>query len=356
MYAPLERRDPLCDEALSIAIQLDEPYVLVDVSHPALACGWGRARTMAAVNAILDRVATSELDPGHCYTRAAVRRHASILAGDFERARLDLAEVRRLVNETPWPFRHFVQQMATAGDAFTRGLLEDAEALGQHAFDFGQTAGQPDAAFLYGALLGLIRRDQGRPGELIELFLSFVAQWRDRPGLPLVHAATAFLGAETDRSSEARRLVKHEAARDFAAPEFNPSSVEYLTLLGDACATLGMTEEGAELYERIAPHHEEVTYDSIFVIGTVGHTLGRLARLLGRQEEAAHHLHQAEQLAERMGAPLFVARIRADQASLALAAGYSQQAQQLVQSAVRIAASHNAGGVERYARAALAIG
>ena len=316
MYAPLERRDPLCDEALSIATELDEPYVLVDVSHPAVACGWGRATTMAAVNTILDRVATSELDPGRRYTCAVVRRHVSMLAGDFERARLASAEARRLVNETPWPYRRFILQVTEAGDAFTRGRLEDAETLGQQAFDLGQATGQPDSAFLYGALLGLIRRDQGRPGEVVELLLSFVAEWRDQPGLPHVHAATAFLGAETDRSSEARRLVKHEAARGFAAPEFNPSSVEYLTLLGDACATLGMTEEGAELYERIAPHHDEVTYDSIFVIGTVAHTLGRLARLLGRQEKATHHLHHAEQLAERMGAPLFVARVRADRASL----------------------------------------
>jgi class 3 adenylate cyclase/tetratricopeptide (TPR) repeat protein len=356
MYAPLERRDPLCDEALSIATKLDEPYVLVDVSHPVVACGWGRATTMATVNTILDRVATSELDPGRRYTCAVVRRHVSMLAGDFERAHLASAEANRLVNETPWPYRLFILQVVDAGDAYTQGLLEDAERLGQQAFDFGQAAGQPDAAFLYGALLGLIRRDQGRSDEVIELFLNFVAEWRDRPGLPHVHACTAFLGAETDRTSEARRLVKHEAARDFAAPEFNPSSVEYLTLLADACATLGMTEEGAELYERIAPHHEEVTYDSIFVIGTVAHTLGRLARLLGRQEEATHHLRHAEQLAERMGAPLFVARARADRASLALAAGNSLQAQQLVQSAVRIATTHNAAGVELYARAALAAG
>ena len=60
------------------------------------------------------------------------------------------------------------------------GSIDEAEALAQRAAELGVAAGQPDALTIYGAKLVLIRYQQGRLSELVEL-MERAAE--DNPGI-----------------------------------------------------------------------------------------------------------------------------------------------------------------------------
>jgi hypothetical protein len=87
-----------------------------------------------------------------------------------------------------------------------------------------------------------------------------------------------------------------------------------MTVLADVIADVGDADRAGELYELLLPH-EAVNVVIGFAAacdGPVARALGRLAAVTGRG--SAQHFERALEIADRLGAPLLLSRIRRDRA------------------------------------------
>jgi len=110
------------------------------------------------------------------------------------------------------------------------------------------------------------------------------------------------------------------------------------------------------LYDLLLPYQGRVARTGFSYSGAVDRSLGRLATVLGQYDTATAYLAAAQQIHERMGAPLFLARTWADQATLALAradTSESRFAHELVERGIELAQRYNAPGVVQYVGHAL---
>ena len=125
----------------------------------------------------------------------------------------------------------------------------------QQAFEIGSGAGQPDAVLVYGAQISLIRRLQGRAGELIEMQEQAV---KANPLIPAWRAAVASTLCWLGRTEEAAAIVT-DAARDrFEHVSWETTRSAALALYADAAAQTGVTDAAAILYELIEPWADQV--------------------------------------------------------------------------------------------------
>jgi hypothetical protein len=128
----------------------------------------------------------------------------------------------------------------------------------------------------------------------------------ENPDIAGFRACLAQSYAETGQHDDARRMLRAEAA---TAWESVPRDVVWATalcLFGNVAATVGAKEEAAALLELLEPYVHLVATDGAHVYQPIALIAGRLATLLGRPEAGAW-LRQAEELARRFDAPVWLA-------------------------------------------------
>ena len=154
--------------------------------------------------------------------------------------------------------------------------------------------------------------------------------------------------SETGMSGEARDHL-HAAAR----VDFAPRDIAWGAAVGSygiAAAQLGDRESASALYPLLAPYDDQVAYTTANAWLTIAHHLGALARVGGRLELAERHLGLAAQLGERMGAPIWLARTRVEQARVrALAGAGPAELRPALESARETATRLGASGLDREA-------
>ena len=134
---------------------------------------------------------------------------------------------------------------SSSPDASTR-----AEALATEAFSLGVEAGETDALTWYGAHLAIIRYEQRRLGEIIDLVAGQVAE------LPLLPAWKAFYTTalcELDRREEARAVLDELARDDFGEIPFDLFWLLTLCFASDVCAQLADTDRAPLLRRQLEP-------------------------------------------------------------------------------------------------------
>jgi hypothetical protein len=180
--------------------------------------------------------------------------------------------------------------MRQAGRAILHGRYEEAELAGQRMLEAGGES--PDFVAGFGAQLLLIRRDQGRLGELDVLITS---QLSTAPQVPAWRVAKAVCDAELGRptraAQELRRLVasgRQELPRDWLW-------LLPMTLLADVCVAVGDEASGRLLIAALAPYEARVAVlgHGIATTGSVAGPLGRLEALIGDYRAAEDHLRLA---------------------------------------------------------------
>jgi hypothetical protein len=80
------------------------------------------------------------------------------------------------------------------------------------------------------------------------------------------------------------------------------------------------------LYERLLPYASQVVDTFATIGGSVARSLGRLATLLERYDDADAHFDRALAAHERLQAPFWIALTKLDRADLSLARGASGDA------------------------------
>jgi tetratricopeptide (TPR) repeat protein len=353
-FAPdRERRVAVADEALAVARRLDDPrtlcYVLGARSMPIWSpetLGERLAYTGESV-----RLADGLGDPLARFHALHWRGVALVQTGEIDELRRVVRRQRELAGRLGEPSARWLARYDEATVAAIAGRLADAERLAAEALEIATDSGQPDALSLYASQLTNIRYDQGRLAELQPMIAETAAE---NPGIPSFRALLALAYLEGELPIEAAELL---AAERLDVLPRDMTWLACIVLWALVCAAVGDAGRAETLYARLKPFSGQVVYTGISAWGDVDHALGRLATVAGRHEDAARHLGASTARYAAIGAPVWLARARLDEASLLLARegpGDRERARELLQRAEGEARRLGAAGIER--RAAILLG
>ena len=305
----------LSEEAVALAAQLGDDETLA----AALS---GRHVSLLHVEHLEERLEVSDRlvrladaagDPEREMQALQARIFDVLTAGDIPTARQLLERLGALARELRQPlFAHFVVGWRCTF-AQMDGRLEEAERLAGESFEMRRALGTQDAESVLAAQLFMIRRAQGRLGELLPAVLDAVerhpslAAWR--AALPLAHLAA---GDEQRARVELERLMAglHAVPRDFFW-------LAAMTLLAEASGKLRAAGPAEALYGALAPYASRwVQIGYAAGDGPVARSLGILAAARGDTQQASAHFEHALGLCAAAGAAAFEARATADLAGV----------------------------------------
>jgi tetratricopeptide (TPR) repeat protein len=158
-----------------------------------------------------------------------------------------------------------------------------------------------------------IRREQARGGEVEEMIRRVAESNPDRPGWGV---GLGLILADAGRVTEAQ---KHLDALGAAGFRDLPEDADWLPMtsqLGQLATLLEDAEHGATLYELLVPYGSTNIVRGVGVVclGPVARVLGRLAVLLGREDDARQHFQTALRIAATIRAPALLAHTQLDYA------------------------------------------
>ena len=304
-----DRRHRLSGEALAIARRSGDQSVLafalyahaVAINFPSTLAE--RLALTAEMEALGERSGSIETR----WTSAYHRFGALLESGDIVRSEQMLARMRGLIPKLRQPYFNWATSLAGSMLCVMRGA-PDAEQQVSAAFELGRAGGQPDAYMLHHAQLFVIRRDQGRYGELVEPLRQFV---QAQPHLPVWGATLAGLYCETDELDQARAQVAMLAANGYRLPvDWTwPSAV---MSLGQVASDLGDQALAEHFYPQLQKVAGQVGVTAIGLIcyGSLARLGGLLAACLRRWDEADRYFGEAEAMNERIGARPYLVRTR----------------------------------------------
>lgn len=127
------------------------------------------------------------------------------------------------------------------------------------------------------------------------------------------------LHAQEGRFGVAQEMLDSMGDDEFLDIEDSPLQFLAPTMAADAVADLGDVRRAEQLISLLEPHADRLVnfYLGMQYWNWVDHHLGRLKMVVGRLDEACHHLTTARAKAERLGAPLLVAQCDVALADLA---------------------------------------
>jgi class 3 adenylate cyclase/tetratricopeptide (TPR) repeat protein len=296
-HSPLGRRLALADEAKAIARRLGDRATFVDVvsrcCNPLAA-----PSTLATGLADLAEVfaSASDLDdPVALLPAASVGCELAVRAGRFELARERQAMVRAMAEKLGQPSVLWVANFVGASLAVLHGDTEEAEQLATAALEVGTAGGQPDAFTNYGIQLMAIRSQQGRMGELVSLIADIAER---NPSMPTFSAVLAAAHLDAGNEEAARELVEEGAARSFALPDDN-AWFDGMVFYTRVVIELRLRVHCEPLIELLAPFRDQVPHNGLLPQPPVAASLGGLATVLDRFEEAESYFVQAAELNTR---------------------------------------------------------
>jgi class 3 adenylate cyclase/tetratricopeptide (TPR) repeat protein len=207
---------------------------------------------------------------------------------EFERAG---AEGERLSHITRQPMHSWYPALYKATRAMYQGDLGDAEQLVAAALNASQQAGTSESAIAFAVQLFTLRILQGRSGELEALWKQ---QIEASPNNRTLQAALAYAYAEMRRTEEARALYEPIARDRFASIPEDFIALTTKWILARVTYLLDDREGAAALYALLEPLAAlAATVAGIVSVGSLHHSLGQLATVMGRWDDALDHFGTA---------------------------------------------------------------
>jgi DNA-binding CsgD family transcriptional regulator/tetratricopeptide (TPR) repeat protein len=254
----------------------------------------------------------------------AWRVPALVALCDVDAARREVAALRRTAERTAQPFRIHVAEHYRSALALGDGRLEDAERFAWRSHEWSRLLTGRDASGVHGIQMFSVRREQGRLAELAPVVRILAGgDARDGPWRPGLVSLLVELGMER----EARRELERVAADGLDG--FRESLwLASLTYLADACTALGDETVAALVLPALEPHAGSNVMIGHLVAwyGAADRYLGMLAATLGDDRRAERHLEQAMALERRMGARTWLAHSAYELARVLLARGAGERA------------------------------
>jgi class 3 adenylate cyclase len=313
-----QRRQGLAREATEIARNLDDPRLLAKVLTRAV---WIIANdpdnSSEAMEIALELSAiggaSDDLEASFYGSLMIVGEHLKLC--EVSEADSALAVATDLAHRLRQPAYLWNVELLRAGRALLGGELEAAEELASAAFEIGQSALLPKslAVATFGGQLFWIRYDQGRLDELEELVASLV---EEQPALPAWRTSLALIQCEGGQLEGARQQFDRAAALDFEDIPRDHVWLSGTMMLADVAVDLADSERARQLYLLLLPHAGQMGWNAVCSTGPVDLRLGKLAALLGRENEAMDLVKSAVTACTRSQAVLWLERAHLEEARL----------------------------------------
>jgi class 3 adenylate cyclase len=351
-----ERRKTLADEALVIATSSGDDATIArvvnQVFYPMLVPSMLEQQLALTADALVraERVG----DPVLLFLVAHSRATAVFLAGDIDEMDRCIEIMCALAEQLDQPILSWTNTFNLAKRAQISGDTDLAEQLATGALQIGTDCGQPDAALFFGGQLMVVTAQRGTMGELIPLIEQMIDEALATPGV--FTAALALAHAEADHAEDVRRLLEEFAAADFDLPG-DQTWITGMHCYAEAAIQCGDPKYAGPIFDRLAPWAaQSVASGSVTASGLVSQSLGGLATVLRRYDEADAYFAQSAAISARMNAKFFAAVTDLFWGSMLAerkAEGDTEKARDLLTKAQGAAAAHGYGNIERRAATAL---
>jgi DNA-binding CsgD family transcriptional regulator/tetratricopeptide (TPR) repeat protein len=255
--------------------------------------------------------------------------------GEIAPAREELAVALDMARHTRQPFILHVAEHFRSALALLQGELAEAEAAAERSREWGRLLAGRDASGVYGIQMFGVRREQGRLAELAPVMRILAAGDRGggawRPGLV---ALLAELAMEEQVRSELDR-VQAEGLEPLREGLWLAS----LTYLADAAGAVAHEGVAALVYPVLAP----LTGTNVMIghgvacYGAADRYLGMLAATLGEIDGATRHFEAALHFNRRIGARTWLARTAYEYGRLLVGRGDAERGEQLLAEAAALA-------------------
>jgi DNA-binding SARP family transcriptional activator len=346
---PRERKRSLSREALDMARRIDDPETLAYGIHGYILGHHSpeHVRGQLELATELIDVATHAGDHERVVEGYEERLDSLLELGEIDAAKRDLEAMTSVSNELRQPAQAWIPSVYRGMIALLEGRFDEAESLIPETRNLGQRALSWSAAVSYGLQLYVLRRQQGRLGEVEQLVRRSVDEYSTYPIWRCVLAQTT---AELGQIAEARAAFETLATEGFASLPFDEEWLVSMGMLGETARTLGDAERASVLYKLLLPYgdHVAICYPDIMT-GAVSLYLGILADTMHRWDDAARHFEDAIAMNERIGARPWLAHAKHDLAATLLAGGRpedTERAQLLLSQAL---SSYRELGMQTYA-------
>jgi DNA-binding SARP family transcriptional activator/predicted ATPase len=353
--ADFDERLSMATEAVAIARRIGDATALVDAIRLCQEAITGPQTLKLRIrwNAEACDLAEGLGDPTARLFANDYRALAALEAGDLATMRTALAIFELESERIGQPFNRWQLAFHRAWTNMLEGDVDRAEHAMTEALALGDAAGFPhDAVQFYVGQLLTVRRMQGRIHETVP-DLEQVAH--DNAILRIFTATLAFAKSMDDVHRDVRELLDAELADDFPL-HADSTWLSASVIWAGAAAQSRHQRASMALYERLLPWHDQFANTYITPIGAVAHSLGELAHVLGRHDDAEQWFTEALALHEALRAPFFIALTQAAWAALLVdrnKAGDSERARALAETALAVATERGYGYVARDARAVL---
>jgi DNA-binding SARP family transcriptional activator len=348
------RATRLSEEALALARAEDDARELARVmafttaysSVTALEQHGARVQELAQLADEID-------DPELRFQAANARFIHAMYSGEPERLDAALELMVALAKAIGQPVLRWTALWAQSARHTLAGDLTAGETLTLQAAAIAREHRRPGALLITFGQLMSIRGEQDRLEELVEPLEQEVAQ---NPDLRLLQLTRGFIDAETGRLDRAAAILAGVAAEGFSFP-FDRTRAFNLARCADIAIRVQAHAAAAQIHERLLPYRAQfATPAGISSRGSVELSLGRLASLLGRGDDADQHFTAAQRAHEHLGAPLLQARTSLAMGQSLLEHGAPEDlpdAMHLLRSALTLARTHGSAATEREAQALL---
>jgi tetratricopeptide (TPR) repeat protein len=265
-------------------------------------------------------------------------------------ARRELDSMSQLAAELRQPSQKWVVGAYRALVALLDGRLFGTEELVSDARVLGESAQAWNAEVTYRLQLYVLRREQGRGEEMLEILRESVDAY---PSYPIFRCALARLWAELAKPAESRSAYESLVEDGCARLPVNEEWLVSMGWLAEAATTLGDVEHSTTLYEQLLPYADRVaiSYPEVSA-GPVAYFLGILAAKLDRLAEARLHFEQAIEISATMSAGVSLAHAQAEYGRMVLAAGAPAEGARARELIAEAGASFRRLGMARWADAA----
>jgi DNA-binding CsgD family transcriptional regulator/tetratricopeptide (TPR) repeat protein len=320
-----DRSARLRDESIEVARRLGDRRALATVLMRAY---WARGTT--GLDEILEMLTESRdlaADLGDIELQAEAmewRISALIALGDLESARQELAEVYEMASRVGQPFIIHVAQHYRSTIALSDGRLAEAEETAERSFEWGRLLTGRDPTATYGVQMFGIRREQGRLAELAPV-VRILAASKDQGGAwgPGLAVVLAELGMHDEARRELER-VHRKGLMELRTGLWLAS----LVYLADAVALVGDDALAAEVYTELLPSAGSIVTvgHGVACYGSADRYLGVVAATAGEREIARGHLEVALEVDRAMGAWTWLAHSQYALGKLLVQAGGDDRA------------------------------
>ena len=252
----------------------------------------------------------------------AWRVPAFVVLCDIESARREVSSLRETAERTAQPFMLHVAEHYGSAIALSDGRLAEAESMAGRSHEWSRLLTGRDASGVHGIQMFSVRREQGRLAELAPVVGILAGDDREglwRPGLV---SLLVELGMEAEARHELTRVTAD--GLDSFRESLWLASLTYLT---DACAALGDQSTAALIYPELEPlgGANVMIGHLVTCYGAADRYLGMLAATLGEPERAEEHFQLAMELNRRMGAATWLAHTAYEYGRLLLARGTADE-------------------------------